>query len=93
MIIGSFVALNNLVTKDNIPAFASLTNCIQSFDKICSCQKQRKTLKHDECNKIYINLVNSVVPSLLEYLRTKTADEEIIFYHNGHNLINKFKLR
>lgn len=93
MIIGSFVALNNLTSKDNISAFASLSNCIQTFDKICSCQKQRKTIKHDECNKIYINLVNSVVPSLLDYFRSKTSDEEIIFYHNGHNLINKFKLR
>jgi hypothetical protein len=93
MIIGSFVALNNLTSKDNISAFAPLSNCIQTFDKICSCQKQRKTIKHDECNKIYINLVNSVVPSLLDYFRSKTSDEEIIFYHNGHNLINKFKLR
>jgi|694.fasta_scaffold23253_9 hypothetical protein len=93
MIIGSFVALNNLVSKDNIGAFAPLTNCIQTFDKICSCQKQRKTLKHDECNKIYINTVTAVAPSLVDYFKTKTTDEEIIFYHNGHNLIMKLKLR
>jgi len=93
MIIGSYVAFNNFVSKDNIGTFAILTNCVQTFDKICSCQKQRKSIKHDECNNIYINLVNSVAPSLIDYFRTKTTDEEIIFYHNGHNLITKLKLR
>ena len=74
MIIGSYVAFNNFVSKDNIGAFAILTNCVQTFDKICSCQKQRKSIKHDECNKIYINLVSSVAPSLIDYFRTKTTD-------------------
>ena len=93
MIIGNFIAFNNLVSNDKIPAFAGLNTCIETLNKICSCQKQRKTQKHTECNRNYINIVNSTIPSLLDYFRSKTSDDEIIFYHDGHNLITKIKLR
>jgi len=42
---------------------------------------------------VALNNLAAVAPSLVDYFKTKTTDEEIIFYHSGHNLIMKLKLR
>lgn len=79
--------------NDNISAIDPLKNCYAVLQKICSCQKQRKTNKSEECNKIYINIVNSTIVNMTDYLKTKTTDQEIIFYHNGSHEIKRIKLR
>lgn len=93
MIIGNYLAFYNLVVNDRVNEFNQLTICVQALDKICSCQKQRKSNKANDCNNAYINLVNTVIPNMVEYFKTKTNDSEIIFYHNSHHEIKRLKLR
>jgi hypothetical protein len=93
MVITSGQSLINLVDKDNLSHFVSLKDCLIQANKICGCQKQRKINKAQECDKIYVNIVNNVLPTLLDYLRTKTIDNDIIFYHHGHHEIKRIKLR
>ena len=93
MIIGNYQAFNAFIGKDNIQNIDSLRNCIAQLNKICSCQKQKKNQKSEECNNIYIMLVNNNIASMIDYLRTKTTDSEIVFNHNSHHEIRRIKLR
>lgn len=79
--------------NDNISAIDTLKNCYTTLQKICHCQKQRKVNKSEECNKIYINIINSTIINMTDYLKTKTTDQEIIFYHSGPHEIKRIKLR
>ena len=56
-------------------------------------RKQRKAIKAEECNNLYINLINSAISNMADYLRTKTTDNEIIFYQVGNHEIKRIKLR
>lgn len=93
MTIGGYQAFINFIGSDNIPSLRGLKDCIEQVNKICSCQKQRKATKSEECNSMYIDLVKSIMPNMVEYLRTKTTDSEIIFHHNGSHEILRIKLR
>jgi hypothetical protein len=93
MIIGNYQEFINIFGNDNISQFNTLKNCISVLNKICSCQRQRKAIKAEECNILYINLVNSTVVNMIDYLKLKTSDSEIIFYHNGSHEIKRIKLR
>jgi hypothetical protein len=93
MIVTSYQDFVNKFGNDNIGQFDPIKNCITVLGKICACQKQRKAFKGEECNRVYINIVNTTVPTLVEYFKTKTLDEEITFFHNGSHLIRKIKLR
>lgn len=86
-------ALLNLVGGDNVPSVANIRNCIQSLNKICSCQKQRKSQKAEECNNTYINFVNSQASGLIEYFKTKTKDDVMIFTYGSNHEIKRIKLR
>ncbi len=93
MTVGGYQDFINKFGNDNITSFDNLKNCILICNKICNCQKQRKHIKSEECNNLYINLVNYTMVNMLDYLRTKTADDEIVFYHNGSHEIKRIKLR
>lgn len=93
MTIGGYQDFANRFGNDNISAFNDLKNCINVVGKICNCQKQRKANKSEECNKIYISLVHTVIVGMTDYLKTKTNDEEIIFLSNGPHEISRIKLR
>lgn len=93
MVVTSGQGLINLVDKDNLSTFVSLKDCISQAARICHCQKQRKSNKAEECDRIYVNIVNNILPTMLDYLRTKTNDPEIVFYHHGHHEIKRIKLR
>jgi len=93
MTVNGYQDFINKFGNDNISAFESLKSCIQICNKICNCQKQRKAIKSEECNQIYINLVNTAVSNMVDYLRTKTTDNEIIFYQVGSHEIKRIKLR
>jgi hypothetical protein len=86
-------ALLNLIGGDNIPSVANVRSCIQSLNKICSCQKQRKSQKAEECTNTYITFINSQSNGLTEYFKTKTNDEFIIFTHGSNHEIKRIKLR
>lgn len=93
MTVSGYQDFINKFGNDNITAFEPLKGCIHVLNKICACQKQRKSAKAEECNNFYINLVSSTVVNMVDYLRTKTTDGEIIFYHNGSHEIKRIKLR
>lgn len=83
----------NKFGNDNIPEFSELKNCLTVLNKICNCQRQRKSIKSEECNNIYIRTIHSYSNRVIEYFKTKTGDNEIIFYHNGSHEIKRIKLR
>jgi len=93
MNIGSYQAFLGFIGKDTVPMVDRLQNCVKQLNIICNCQRSRKSQKSEECNKIYIDLVNSTVGNLIDYLKTKTTDSEIIFSHNGSHEIKRIKLR
>lgn len=93
MNIGSHQALVNLLSSEHIVSMDRLKDCLQQVNKICSCQKQRKNQKHEECNVLYINFVISHASDLIDYFRTKTTDNEIIFSHGSNHVIKTIKLR
>jgi hypothetical protein len=93
MNIGSHQALVNLLASEHIVSMDRLKDCLQQVSKICSCQKQRKNQKHEECNVLYINFVISHASDLIDYFRTKTTDNEIIFSHGSNHIIKTIKLR
>jgi hypothetical protein len=85
-------SLLNFIGSDNIPSVSNLRSCILSVGNICSCQKQKKIQKSEECNNIYIQFVNSNCAGLLEYFKSKTSDDTIIFTHGSNHEIKRFKL-
>lgn len=93
MIVNGYQDFLNKFGNDNIPGITSLKNCQGVLQKICSCQKQRKAIKSEECNKIYINIVQSTIVHMSDHLMSKTNDQEIIFYNNGSHEIKRVKLR
>jgi len=93
MNIGSHQALVNLLASEHIVSMDRLKDCLQQVSKICSCQKQRKNQKHEECNVLYSNFVISHASDLIDYFRTKTTDNEIIFSHGSNHVIKTIKLR
>lgn len=92
MIIGSYQAFIEFVKNDNIQSFDSLKNCLMQVSKICNCQKQRKSAKNEECTKLYESIVHTTLPSMIDYLKSKTQDKEIVFTQNGGHEIRKFTL-
>lgn len=93
MNVNGYQDLINKFGNDNIAAFNPIKNCHLVLNKICNCQKQRKNAKADECNKIYINTVNSISNEIIEYFKTKTTDSELVFYYAGPHEIRRIKLR
>lgn len=93
MNIGSHQALIQLMQNDNITAIDRLKDCLHGLSKICSCQKDRKNKKQEECNTLYINFVSSHASNLVDYFRTKTTDNEITFTYGSNHVIKTIKLR
>lgn len=93
MNIGSYQALINLTGTDNIVSIDRLKDCLNGLGKICSCQKQRKNQKQEECNTMYINFVISHASDLVNYFKSKTTDDEITFSYGSNHIIKTVKLR
>lgn len=93
MNIGSHQSLLNLIGSDNVPGIDRLKDCISTLGKICNCQKQRKNQKQEECNVLYINFVTANTNNLVEYFKSKTQDNEIIFSYGSNHIIKTLKLR
>ena len=93
MNIGSYQGLIEFTAKESPAQFQGLKNCMLQINAICNCQKGRKRTKSEECNKMYVTLVNTVIPTMIEYFKTKTEDSDIIFTESGNHEIKRLKLR
>lgn len=93
MVIPDYQSFYNLVKDDNPYISNNLGGCITMLNKICSCNKSRKSAKSEECNTMYVNYIRCSGPGLADYFRQKTNDAEVIFNHNTHHLILKLQLR
>jgi hypothetical protein len=92
MIISTYQQFYNLV-KDDLPAIAKpLGDCITEVSKICSCKKQLKYNKSNQCNELYVEFIKNNCEGLKEYFAGKTQDGEIIFNHSSHHPILNLKL-
>ena len=93
MNIGSYQAFVDFTKNDNIDAFKCVKDCLAQVSKICNCQRQRKTAKSDECSKLYSGIVTNTLPNMIDFLKSKTNDSEIVFSQNGGHEIRRFTLR
>lgn len=93
MIIPNFQEFYNLFKDTPVPVVVELGGCINILNKICGCRKSQKQSKNEECNNLYINYVQNNKDSLIEYLKLKTNDNEVIFKHNTHYDILSLKIR
>ncbi len=63
-------------------AFDRLVTCMQVYNSMCQCggnSNQDKTNKHNECNRIYRESINST-DSIKSHLFQGTTDNTISFY-------------
>lgn len=93
MTISTFQEFYNLLKDDPIPTIIELGNCINVLNKICGCKKSQKQSKNEECNNMYINFVKSSGNSIIENLKAKTNDNEVVFKHTTHYEIATLKIR
>lgn len=93
MNVGSYQSLINLIGSENIIHIDRLKDCLLGLNKICSCQKQRKNQKQEECNTLYINFVMTHASDLVELFKSKTKDNEITFSYGSNHVIKTIKLR
>lgn len=92
MTIGNYQAFVKFIGNDSVTGVGPIKNCVMQLNKICTCQKSRRASKSEECNNLYIAAVKAISTNI-EYLKSKTSDESIQFYHNSHHQILNVKLR
>lgn len=93
MTIPNFQEFYNLFKDTSTPIIVELGGCINLLNKICACRKSQRESKNEECNNLYINFVKTNSDSLIEHLKSKTEDNEVIFKHNTHYEIITLKIR
>lgn len=93
MTIGSYQQFLNFIKGKNLPVEGQLSNCITLLNNICSCKKQQKANKAEECNVIYITFIKTQSDAYINLFRTMTTDNVLIFKHNAHHDIKTLQLR
>jgi hypothetical protein len=93
MTISSYQQFFNFIKGKNLPIEGQLSNCITLLNNICSCKKQQKANKSEECNVLYITFIKTQSDAYINLFRTMTTDEYIVFNHNSHHEIKRIKLR
>ena len=93
MTIISYQQFFNSIKGKNLPIEGQLSNCITLLNNICSCKKQQKANKSEECNVLYITFIKTQSDAYINLFRTMTTDEYIVFNHNAHHEIKRIKLR
>jgi len=79
--------INNGLENKSIE-IANFIGCVNSYSLICSCKKNMKSTKFDECNTQYINIINSLSTEIkIEFFKT-TTDNIIEFLYNHNFNIN-----
>lgn len=86
MRINSFGEFNTFIISKGLhnssPAIADFCACVSQYRLICNCKKNEKSHKLNNCNAQYVNIVNSILPSLKDKLFDGINDLEIEFYYN-----------
>lgn len=93
MIVNNVNDFIKFLSGDEISIKGQLESCVKTASKICGCQKSRKMAKVNECNRLYVEFVKNNADSLVDFFKKLTADNDIRFYHNTHELIKVVKLR
>ena len=68
-------------------AAADFYGCVSQYAYLCTCKKNAKIQKAEECNNLYITTVTSLDPALLF---EKIPDNIIEFYHHDNFLITTY---
>lgn len=85
---GEFYSFITNNTLDNLhPQLADFGYCVSQYNSLCACKKNAKLQRGDECTRQYINIINTVIPSLKEEVLSKTVDGVIEFYYNNNFFI------
>ena len=81
----NFSSSNNLTSLD--ASFAQIIQCIEKYKYKCSCyNNQDKINQYNECNRLYSNIVLSILPRFKSQIFSKVGDLQIYFY-DGNRLI------
>jgi uncharacterized cysteine cluster protein YcgN (CxxCxxCC family) len=81
----NFIKSIHLIDKDS--SFVEISNCILDLGT-CSCKsRDEKLSKLQHCNKLYIQLVNNIIPKLKYELLNKIPDRQISFYSDTGKLL------
>ena len=78
MTISSYQQFFNSIKGKNLPIEGQLSNCITLLNNICSCKKQQKANKSEECNVLYITFIKTQSDAYINLFRTMTTDEYIV---------------
>lgn len=76
----SFLENNKLENYNS--EIADFMGCVSLYGKICSCKKNLKLNRHEECNRIYINIVSNISNELKNIFLSLSLDSSIEFYYN-----------
>lgn len=92
MTIQGAAGLYNLLTSigmcDRDVMLRRITDCVIDLQSGCSCHRRAdKIQKHKNCNKLYYDAVNSIIPILSNEIFKKTTDREIIFLDESGKLL------
>jgi len=81
----NFANSNGFTSLD--ASFSQLNQCLEKYKYKCSCySNQDKINQYNECNRIYMNIVLSVLPRFKSIILSKVGDLYIHFY-DGSRLI------
>jgi len=81
----NFSNSNGLAALD--ASFAQIIQCIEKYKYKCSCyNNQDKINQYNECNRLYSNIVLSILPRFKSQIFSKVGDMQI-YFHDGSLLI------
>ena len=81
----NFSNSNGLAALD--VSFSQINQCLDTYKYKCNCySKQDKINQYNECNRIYSNIVLTVMPKLKAKIFSKVGDMQIYCY-DGSRLI------
>jgi hypothetical protein len=82
----TFLINNGLEIKS--VEIADFIGCVNSFSLICSCKKNMKSKKLEECNNKYVDIINNLSNEVkVDFFKT-TTDNAIEFLYNHNFKIN-----
>lgn len=82
----NFIKNNDLMKLDM--SFQQVVMCTDKTAKSCNCWKaEDKRKMYDNCTRIYMNAVRSVIPKFKSNFLSKTTDRQIQFHLDNGSLI------
>lgn len=65
--------------------------CVDDYNKICSCKSNEKSNKYRDCHHLYKQLVNNEIAPFKHELFKHTNDDSIMFYDNSTVILTLIK--